>query len=178
MNEVAKRRSTWADPLVPENPPAEPWMKLATGVLIAFAIGLLAFTAVAISQAPDEVPVHFDLLGRANRYGPPEEMRIVSLLCAATTGLLFLAWRPANSLNVGTKAPASEAGWRAMFHSVRVVIFALVGLTLVLGYLLSDTHGVSRWQQLGNVSCSRCGYGPHAGGFNLSVHCASKSTEG
>lgn len=52
------------------------------------------------------------------------------------TAIVFLAWRPAGSVNIGSKASTTEAGWRAVFRAVRVTIFLLVALVLLIGYLL------------------------------------------
>lgn len=136
INEAENQRPAWADPVIPDNPPAEPWMKPAAGAMILAAVGLLVFTGVGIAQAPSEVPLHFDLFGRADRYGSPKEMWIVSGLFASMTAIVFLAWRPAGSVNIGSKAPTTKAGWRAVFRAVRVTIFLLVALVLLIGYLL------------------------------------------
>ena len=119
MSELSFReRDIWRDRV----------MQFCVGASIILNVALFAVIASQIGRLPEEVPLHFDNLGRVDRFGPPTDLFVlpliglISWLSAALLGWYFHQVRdekPVAYILWGTTVIIQLAAWLAVINLMR-----------------------------------------------------------
>lgn len=115
------------------NSDAEVWLQRITILAIAASFVLVG---INYAQLPDEIPVHFDLSGHPNSWGPKIIIWVLPGIMSATAGfLLWLSTMPHN-LNYPVKITPENAAFQ--YKKTRLVLrwlsFVTAGMTFYLSW--------------------------------------------
>ena len=118
-------------------------------ITIALFAGLVVLTIYGVLTLPDRIPIHFNLSGKADRWGHPTNLLVLPLLCLLIEGLLWaIRWAPPELMNFPGPRTAGNMA-RQMQNIMRMLaitrpLVAALFLGLVSQWIWVATHTPSR----------------------------------
>lgn len=103
-------------------------------VTLVLLAGLILLSVYGVTTLPDRIPVHFNLSGKADRWGSSATLLILPLLCLLIEGLLWATrWAPPELMNFpGPRTPDNIARQVLNIQKLLATLRAVVA-TLFLG---------------------------------------------